>query len=395
MRHMLRSRRDLTETNRATSFEIFFDLVFVFALTQVIAFMGRPPTPASLAEGLILLLLFWVAWMTYSWLCNQARADLGLLWAGLVAAMATIFVAALEIPVAWQRSRGLVDAPLILSLAYIVMRAVHLALYYYAVPRDRRPLRIFAATTILAWVPLVVGALLGGAGQTALWATALVIDFSGGFLASAFGPWQLRSPGHFSERHGLVLIIALGESLVSVGAGARTAVTRGPVLAAALLAFAGAVCLWWLYFATDAPAVGEAFGRVPAEHRGRFAANVYSLTHFPLVAGVIYLALGVEQILAHLAQKPLHQTGGTPLNWSATVALFGGLVLFLTGRVAFLWLAIRVTPTAKLVAASVALLLIPVGRYLPALAALGLVTAFLLALAGYERVSRREHAAHR
>lgn len=113
----------------------------------------------------------------------------------------------------------------------------------------------------MAWIPLILGAVLGGTAQTLLWAAALVINFGGGFLASGFSGWQLRSPSHFTERHGLVLIIALGESLFSVGAGAGPAVTRAPVLAGALLGFVTAVCLWWCYFKSAAPAAARSTGQ--------------------------------------------------------------------------------------------------------------------------------------
>jgi low temperature requirement protein LtrA len=391
MSHIFRSRPVLTEeTHRATSFEIFFDLVFIFALTRVISLMGQPPTPLTLTQGLILLLLFWISWMTYSWLGNQARADIGLIKAGTILAMAATFVAALVIPDAWRPGNGTVDARLTLALAYVSLRVLHLAMYFYAAAGDRRPLRIFAIPTSLAWIPLVVGAMLGGTAQTVLWAAALVIDFSSGFIAAAFRQWHLRSPSHFAERHGLVLIIALGESLISVGAGAGSTVTRAPVLIAALLSFTLAVCLWWLYFESYAPAAGQAFAKVPTDQRGRFAADAYSLTHFPMIAGVIYLALGIEQVLAHLSHnQPQHPTGA-PLDWTSTVALYGGVILYLAGRLAFLRFAVRLTPPAQLLAVGVALLLLPVSRILPALAALGLLTALLVVLVCYERFSGGE-----
>ncbi|MGI5151540.1 low temperature requirement protein A [Plantactinospora sp. CA-294935] len=293
MKRIVRSRPILTdETHRVTSFEIFFDLVFIFALTQILSYMAKPaPTPLGLAQGLILLLLLWMAWTTYTWLANQVRADIGLIPAGTVVAMAAIFVAALVIRDAWQYGPGILDAPLILALAYIVLRGLDIALYFHAAKGDRQmrtTLRIFTITAVLAWTPLVLGAMFGGTAQTLLWAGAFVIDFSGGFVASVVSGWRLRSASHFTERHGLVLIIALGESLFSTGAGARSAVTHGPVLLAALLAFTVAVCLWWLYFKNAALIAGRALAELSESERGRVASNAYSLAHFFLIAGVIY-----------------------------------------------------------------------------------------------------------
>jgi low temperature requirement protein LtrA len=395
MRHVALPRPVPTqETHRATTIEVFFDLVFAFALTRVTAFMGHPPTLLTLAQGLILLLLLWMSWTTYTWLSDKARADVGLIGGGIVVAMAAVFVAALVIPDAWRHGRDL-DAPLILALAYVVLRGTDVGLYYYAAAGDpplRKTLRLFAITTTLAWVPLMFGAVLGGAAQTLLWAAAFLIDFSGGFIASTLSGWELPSPSHFTERHGLVLIIALGESLLSIGVGAGTAVTRGPILVAALLGFAVSVCLWWFYFKNTAAAAGMALGRVPIARRGMVGSNAYSLAHFPLIAGVIYIALGIEQVVSQLAGSQPRPPSGEPLTWTSTAALYGGVALYFIGRIMFLRLSAGSAPPSRYVAACAALVLLPLARLLPALAALGLLTAFLVALLLYERLARRPAA---
>ncbi|GIH15912.1 low temperature requirement protein A [Rugosimonospora africana] len=389
MWRIFRSPPVLTEeTHRATSFEVFFDLVFIFALTRIIAFMGHPPTPLRMAQGLILLLLLWMAWTTYTWLGNQARADVGLVPAGTVAAMAALFVTALVIPDAFQHTHGDIDPPLTLSVAYVVLRVLDIALYFHIAAGDRQmrvTLRIFSVTAALACALLLAGAVGDGpVTQTALWAAAFVIDFGGGFLASTFSGWRLRSPSHFTERHGLVLIISLGESLISAGSGAGAAVTHGYVLLAALLGFVTAVCLWWLYFKNSAAPAGEALGRVSTDQRGREASNAYSLAHFLLIAGVIYTALGIEQALADLAHDIPRDNRQPWLGWTSVVALYGGVTLYLAGRALFLHFTVRSVPRTQLVAIAVSLVLLPVGHSVPALAAIGLQTAFLVALVGYE-----------
>jgi low temperature requirement protein LtrA len=265
-------------------------------------------------------------------------------------------------------------------VAYIVIRAVQLPLYFYAAADDRQ-LRMRLLVSVL-----------GGTAQTLLWAASFLIDAGGQRAVYAFrGAWPLRSPTHFSERHDLVLIIALGESLISLGTGAGRAMTLWPVLVAALLGLAVTVCLWWLYFDNAAAVASQALAQATGIRRDKIASDAYSLGLLPLIAGVIYLALGIEQVLADLARKP-QQRGGEPLNWASTTALYGGVVLYLTGRLLFLWLAVRSAPPAKLVAAGVALLLLPAARALPALAALGLLTAFLVALVCYERLTQRSKA---
>ncbi len=398
MWRILRSPPVLTEeTHRATSFEVFFDLVFIFSLTRIIAFMGHPPTPLRMLQGLILLLLLWMAWTTYTWLGNQARADLGLVPAGTVAAMAALFIAALVIPDSFRHTDGGVDAPLALAVAYVVLRVLDIALYFHIAADDRQmrlTLLIFSATATLACTPLLIGAVLNGIEQTVLWAAAFAIDFGGGFLASTFSGWRLRSPSHFTERHGLVLIISLGESLVSAGAGAGAAVTHGYVLLAAMFGFVTAVCLWWLYFKNSAAAAGEALGLMPTDERGREASNAYSLAHFLLIAGIIYTALGIEQALSDLAQDLPRDSRQPWLDWMSVVALYGGVTLYLAGRALFLHFTVHSVPRGQTVAIAVSLALLPVGHSVPALAAIGIQTAFLVALVSYEW-RHRTHAGPR
>jgi low temperature requirement protein LtrA len=238
----------------------------------------------------------------------------------------------------------------------------------------------------LSWVPLILGAMLGGDAQTALWIVAFLVDRIGARIVAALGGLTLRSPSHIAERHGLVLIIALGESLVSVGAGAGAAVTHWPVLSGALLGLISAFCLWWLYFVIAASPAGRALEAMEQQRQVKTATNAYSLTHFLLIAGIVYLALGVEEILHYLARARPGHFAGTQLDWTATTALYGGLVVYLVGRILFLRFTVGHTPRSQVVAACIALVLLPVARFMPALDALGLLTAFLVALVGYERI---------
>ncbi|MDZ5447863.1 low temperature requirement protein A [Micromonospora sp. 4G57] len=202
---------------------------------------------------------------------------------------------------------------------------------------------------------------------------AFLIDCVGGlFIAVSAGRAPLRSSSHFAERHGLIVIIALGESLISVGVGAGSAVTRWPVVIAALLALTTALALLWLYFENAAAPAGQAMAGMPVSDRTRTGSIAYSLAHFLLIAGIIYLAIGIEVVLAHMAHHPLQQPAGTPLDWTSTAALFGGPALYLIGRALFLRLTVRHTPPAPILAAGTILALLPVARHLPALAALAL-----------------------
>ncbi|MEV4717473.1 low temperature requirement protein A [Micromonospora noduli] len=388
MGRILRSRPVATaETHRTTLFEIFFDLVFVFGLIRVTTFMSERPSPVALTQGFLVLLLLWISWVVYSWLGNHVRIDVGLIRAGVTVAMAAVFLVALVIPDAWATGPGTTRQRLILVLAYVTLRIIALALFHWAAagnPQLGRTIRLYALSTALSWIPFVLGAVVGGTAQLLLWAAALTIDMGGGVVSSVLSGWPVRSPSHFAERHSLVVIIALGESLISVGAGVGVQRIRGPILLAAVLTLAVTVCLYWLYSST-AVAAGQALMMESGLRRAHVGANAYTLAHFPLLAGTIYVALGVEQVLARLAHEEVHGIS----DWMPVVGLFGGTALFLAGRAAFLSLSVRCVRPGQLVAPVVALLLLPIGRYLPDLAALGLLTAFLAVVLSHEAWTRR------
>ncbi|WP_256371302.1 low temperature requirement protein A [Micromonospora sp. 15K316] len=387
------------ETHRTTPFEVFFDLVFVFAFIRVATFTAQAPMPLGLAHSLVLLLLLWWPFTNYTWLTNQVRADVGLVRAGNSVVMAAMFVAALVLPEAWRHDTQSLAAPMTLALVYILIRAVYLALVWHISAgnaRLRASLRLRVIPVSVGLIALLLGAVFGGATQTLLWAAAFLIDCIGGLLiAVSAGRAPLPSSSHFAERHGLIVIIALGESLISVGVGAGSAVTRWPVLAAALLALITALALWWLYFENTAAPAAKALARIPVASRTSTGSVAYSLAHFLLIAGIIYLAIGIEVVVAHVADHPLREPAGNPLDWTSTTTLFGGPALYLIGRVLFLRLTVRHTPPAPILAAGTMLALLPVARHLPALAALALVAIIMIALVCYERISWRPTAAAR
>ncbi|TDC26458.1 low temperature requirement protein A [Micromonospora sp. 15K316] len=384
-----RSRYEPTEeTHRTTNFEIFFDLVFVFALTRIVEFMAETPTAVTMVRGLILILLLWFSWSAYAWLGNEARADVGLVRTGTLAAMAALFVAALAIPDAWQQDRGPLPAALVLAVAYLAVRVLHISLYLYVSrsPQLTRTLRLSAIPLALAWIPFVVGALLGGTAQTALWAAAFLIDVGGGRVASGFSPWQLRSVSHFTERHRLVIIIAIGESLISIGLGAGAELVTWWVLLAALLGFVVTVCLWRLYFDRFAPAIEHVVATVPRARRGTIASDAFSLAHLPMIAGILYIALGVEQVLAVLMHEG-SASRSPGLGLPGVVALYGGGALYLVGRALCLRLTAGRTALPPIAGAVALVLLIAPARLLPALSALALLVVALLVQCAVERRS--------
>jgi low temperature requirement protein LtrA len=374
------------EGHGVTTLELFFDLVFVFAFTQVTAFMADDLGWRGVLRGLVLFALLWFVWCSYTWLGNQARADEGVVRAAMIVAMGAMFLVALAIPEAWGDEGGGISAPVVLAAALALVRLVHLGVYAVAAAGDtglRHQLVRTAVPVGVAVALLVIGAVLGGPAQTVLWALALVVDYSGVYASG--NDWRLPAPGHFAERHGLIVLIALGESIIAVGVGATDLPLTLPVIAAALLGLAVSVALWWAYFDVVAPVAERALRRREGTERVRLARDSYTYLHFPMVAGVIFLALGVKKVAEYVGDAS-HHTLADALPTTALWALYGGVASYLLGHLGFRLRNVGSINAPRAVVAGL-LLLAPLatGR-LPALAALAALAAALVALVVFEVV---------
>jgi low temperature requirement protein LtrA len=359
-----------------TPLELFFDLVFVLAITQCTALMAGHPTWKGLAEGLLVLGVLWWSWVGYSWLTSVLDPEEGAVRLVIVAAMASLLVVSLCVPGAFG------DEALTFALAYGFVRAAHIALFVLASrddPQFRRSVNGLAGGTALGVGILIVASFTDGGLQIGLWALALGLDMGEPFLFGSEG-WKLV-PRHFAERHGLIVIIALGESIVAIGVGAQAGVDTG-VIVAAVLGTAVAAALWWLYFDVVAlVAVRRLENAKEGRERNEVARDSFSYLHFPMVAGVVLLALGLKKTLAHVDDD---------LPLIPAVAMLGGVALYLLAHVAFRWRNVRRFSWQRLACALVLLALIPGAETLPALATLAIVAALLAVLIAYERVRYAE-----
>ena len=361
----------LREEERITPLELFFDLVFVLALTQCTALMSSNATWEGLAQGLLILGLMWWAWTAYAWLTSVVEPEEGAVRLVIFAAMAGLLVVALCIPDAFG------DEALLFACSYGVVRYGQIALMLVA-GREDPLLRRSVLTGLLGSTTLGVGLLVAGSFadtglQTAVWALALALDMAGPLLFGVAG-WKLV-PGHFAERHGLILIIALGESIVAIGVGAEIGVDAG-VVTAAVVGIVVAAALWWLYFDVVALVAERRLSRAAVgEEQNRIARDSYSFLHLPMVAGIILVALGMKKTLGDV---------GDPLKTVPAVALMGGTALYLLGHVAFRWRNLHTLNRQRLVCAFVVVALLPVALEAPALVTAGLVAAILTVLIVYE-----------
>jgi low temperature requirement protein LtrA len=290
----------------------------------------------------------------------------------------------------------------LLAVAFAVVRAVHLGVYAVAAVGDaglRRQLLRTALPVGVAAVLLVVGALLGGVAQTGLWALALVVDYTGVYLAGT--DWRLPSPRHFAERHGLIVIIALGESIIAVGVGVADLPVTVPIIGAALLGLGVSVALWWLYFDVVAPVAERVLSGRDGVDRVRLARDSYTYLHFPMIAGIIYLALGLKKVAEYVGDTE-HHALTDPLKGVGLWALYGGVAVYLLAHLAFRLRNVGSINRPRAVVA-VVLLLAPLGaQYLPALAALAVLALVLGVLIAFEvvryaeaRAAVRAEVAHR
>ena len=339
-----------------------------------------------------MLALLWWSWTGYAWLCNVVNAETGILRLVLFAAMAAMLVLSLSIPESFDDLPGGLTGPVVVAICYFLFRLMHLLMFELVALDDpglRQQLLRFAPSMLGATVLLLVAAGTDGTTQTLLWAAALAVDYVGTLLGGADG-WRLRAPGHFAERHGLIVIVALGESIVAIGVGVAELPISVPIITASLLGLAVSAGMWWAYFDMSALHAEHAFTAEPEATRARFARDAYSYLHLPLVAGIVLTALGLKKVLEYAGDAE-HHTLTEPLSGTAVVALYGGVLLYLLGHIGFKWRTAHQVMASR-VGASVAILVASLlGGSLPAMASLAVLAALLVGLVAYESIAYAEH----
>jgi low temperature requirement protein LtrA len=361
------TRRD---EERVTALELFFDLVFVLAITQCTALMADDPTWSGLGRGVAVLAVLWWSWVGYAWLTSVLDPEEGAVRIVMFAAMAALLVAALCVPQAFG------DLGLTFALAYGVVRAAHIGLFLIASRDDpglRRSVVGLAIGTGVGVGLLVVASYFDGRTQGLIWLAAIVLDVSEPLFFGTEG-WELV-PGHFAERHGLIIIIALGESIVAIGVGAEGDVDAG-IIVAACLGIAIAAALWWAYFDVVAVVASRHLASQPVGRvQNAMARDSYSILHFPMVAGIVLIALGMKKTLEHVDE---------PLETVTATALVGGAALYLLALVAFRLRNLQTWNGQRLVVAAVLLAGLPVAFEVDAIVTAAAVAVVLWCLIGFE-----------
>jgi low temperature requirement protein LtrA len=377
------------EGERVTPLELFFDLVFVLAITQCTALMSHDQTWSGLAQGLLILGVLWWAWVGYAWLTSVIDPEAGAVRLVIFAAMAAMLVVSLCV----QEAFG--NLALTFALAIGVFRTAHIALFWLAGADDkdlRRSVIGLAVSTAIGVGILILASLFDGFAQGALWALAIFLDMAGPYFFGAEG-WKLV-PSHFAERHGLIVIIALGESIVAIGVGASGALDLGIGTAAVLGVFLAAA-LWWTYFDVVALISARRLGEAEAGRaQNELARDSYSYIHLLMVAGIVLIAYGMKVTIGH-HDEDLHDV--------PAFALLGGLAVYLLGLVAFRYRHVQTINRQRLGLAIVLLFLVPVATAMPALISLAVAVVLVWAMITFEhfrygpgraRLRREASAAH-
>jgi low temperature requirement protein LtrA len=361
---------------RVTPLELFFDLVFVFAFTQVTTVLSDNPTWSGLGHALLILGALWWAWASYAWLTNTVDPGLGAVSAAMLVAMAAMFVAALAVPDAFG-SHGVV-----FGVAFLIVTVMHLTLYAVSARRDpdllAAILRIAPSAVVGAALIIVAGFVDGGL-KSILWLAALAAAF---FLPLVVGNrgWRVQ-PAHFAERHGLIVIIAIGESLVAIGLGERVSGLSTEVIVAAVLGFAVATSFWLAYFDFFTIRAQQLLTDRSGAERAALARDVYTYLHFPMVTGIVLFAFAMKTALADVDGE---------LATIPALGLCGGPALYLFAFVAVRVRLSRTLRGGRLIAAIALALLWPVVVVVPALVALVLVAIVWVGLHAYEIIWWRE-----
>lgn len=379
---------------RVSRLELFYDLIFVFAFLHVTDVTAEHLGPVALVYSLLLLALLWLAWTSFAVLGNVVRADLGVMPLFGFAIIAAVFGASVTLSRAFEDNQPGLPGDLIFASCYFLVRALQVAAGQYVVwnnPRLRRRWQVLGLPPLLTTALLFVAALvpqqlLDGRAQIAarigLWLLAIVVAYLADTFIRTEG-LQVVSATHWAERHSHIILIALGESIISLGTGASLRpglpITWTNLLAAGF-GIALIVALWWMYFDSVVLAAERALLRVEGDERVLLARRAYTYLHFPIVAGIILLALGLRRALDKIADTTVPGLQEA-LGRLDLLVLYGGVILYLLAHLGFQWLTVRACDRLQPVAILLLAALIPVAMRVPAFAALVMLVLIIDLLA--------------
>jgi low temperature requirement protein LtrA len=360
------------DDQKVTFVELFFDLVFVFAVTQIVGLLHVQLDWVGAGRALVVFWLVWWAWTQFTWTLNSADTTHPVIELATLLATGVAFFMAVAVPGAFG------DRAAWFAVPYVLVRVIGLVLHKrvaaIAHPSQHAAVRRFAIVSSGGLVAVLAGAFAGADMRYLLWGMAIFLDLIAAAIGGESEGWNLH-PEHFGERHGLIVIIALGESLIVAAGGVATGAWTGSLLAVGIMAVAVTCAFWWSYFPHAKPLLDHALEAQRGAAQSTLARDAYSLLHFPMLCGVIAFAVAVDESVAHPADS---------LALEARIALAASVVLFLGGMAAALRRATGRWPVFRIVTAAVTALIILVAA-LPPLASVG------IAFSGIALIAATEH----
>jgi len=373
---LVREETPVEEERKTSYLELVFDLVFVFAFTQVTALVLEDTSLAGFARAALVLAMVWWAWSAYTWMTDAIDIESSVTRLIVFAAMAAGFFMALAVPHAYG------DEGAWFAVAYFVVRVLNVTLFSWGVRDDPGNLR--AMLRLAPWFLAAAAVALAGGFASSdvrpwLWLLSLAIDVVG-TLRAAGDEWRV-SPSHFAERFALIVIIALGESIVAIGVATGNLDRDASYVASVLVALAGVVALWWAYFDFAAIAAERSLARADPERRGPLARDVFTYFHYPIVLGIILYAVAAKTTLQH-PHDPLSTAG----RW----ALGLGIAFFLLAFALMRYRVIRRIAWERIGAAAAAVLVAVLLRKTEAIVTLGVVVALFAVSIAVESARLRD-----
>jgi low temperature requirement protein LtrA len=362
----------LPTVERVTTLELFFDLVFVFTVTQLSTVLSHELSWSSLGHVVLMLGLIWWMYDGYAWLTNAISTRGVAARAVLLGGMAGYLVIALAIPGAFDGSG------LAFGVGYLIVVAVHASLFIWtASTQSSRAFLGIAPYNLFNAALVLIGGAVGGTAQAVLWTLAVIFEWSTPWIANREAQSEFEiAPAHFVERHGLVIIVAIGESVVAIGIGAAGLAVDAELVLVAILGLLLAAGLWWAYFGSDDDEQAErALTQAPARQRPWIALHGFGMAHFFLLLGIVLIAVGLKKATGHAYDS---------LTYAQALVLGGGVAMFLAADVVFRRILGLGRSPHRAAAALAALATIPLGAEVAAIAQIGVLAAVLAVALGGE-----------
>ena len=360
------------EDQKVTFVELFFDLVFVFSVTQIVKLLHGGFDWIAVGQAILVFWLVWWAWSQFTWTLNAADTTNPIVQISVLAATGIAFFMAVAVPQAFG------EGSFWFAATYVVVRVIGLTLYYLLAmenPALKAPLRTWIVTSSGGLIAVLIGGYVGGSAQYWLWGLAILLDLIAARVSTQSQEWNLY-PAHFAERHGLFVIIALGETLIIGASGFSDTELTNELLVVAVLVVAITGGLWWTYFPRAMPALEHALASSEGTEQSNIARDSYSFVHFLMLAGVVAYAAAIEEGIAHATST---------LAPSATVALALGMALFVGGMAAALWRATGIVPRGRVAVVLVAGVVIIAATGSSVIFVLGVALVATIAIALIER----------